>query len=68
VQFPYDQAKQGMMSMMGVSESVANAYNEFIEGMNTGRVFSDVKRTPASTTPTSIEEFAQVFKTAYDNG
>jgi uncharacterized protein YbjT (DUF2867 family) len=65
VQFPYDQAKKGMMDAMGLSENVADAYSEFMEGMNSGRVFSDVKRMPASTTSTSIEQFAKVFSVVY---
>jgi uncharacterized protein YbjT (DUF2867 family) len=61
VQFPYDQAKKGMMDAMGLSENVADAYNEFIRSMNEGPVFADMKRDAESTTPTSIEEFSKTF-------
>jgi uncharacterized protein YbjT (DUF2867 family) len=66
VQFPYDQAKKGMMEMMGISENVAHLYNEFIEGMNKGSVFADMKRDAESTTPTSVEEFAKTFTYVYN--
>jgi uncharacterized protein YbjT (DUF2867 family) len=66
VQFPYDQAKKGMMDAMGLSENVADAYNEFVKGMNEGTVFADMKRNAESTTPTSIEEFSKTFAYVYN--
>lgn len=66
VQFPYDQAKKGMMDAMSLSENVADAYNEFIKSMNEGPVFADMIRDAESTTPTSIEEFAQTFAYVYN--
>jgi len=49
------------MEMMGISENVADLYNEFIKGINEGQVFTDVKRNAESTMPTSIEEFSKTF-------
>jgi uncharacterized protein YbjT (DUF2867 family) len=66
IQFPYDQAKKGMMEMMGISENVADSYNEFIKRMNEGPVFADMKRNAESTTRTSIEEFSKTFAYVYN--
>jgi uncharacterized protein YbjT (DUF2867 family) len=63
----YQDAKFGMMQGWGVTENVADAMNEFVKSMNEGRVLEDVKRTPATTTPTPIEEFAHVFAHVYQN-
>jgi uncharacterized protein YbjT (DUF2867 family) len=65
VQFPYSEAKKSMMKM-GMGESVVDNLNEFVKSMNEGKILEDVRRTPDNTTPTSAEEFAQVFKTIYD--
>jgi uncharacterized protein YbjT (DUF2867 family) len=65
VQFPYTDAKKAMMQM-GMGESVVDKLNEFVKSMNEGKVLSDARRTPANTTPTTAEEFAQVFKNVYD--
>lgn len=60
VQFSYDQAQAGMMQM-GMSESLANAYVDFSKRTNDGSILSDYQRTPETTTPTSIEQFAREF-------
>lgn len=65
VQFPYADAKKGMMQM-GMGESVVDNLNEFVKSMNEGKILSDAKRTPSNTTPTTAEEFAKIFKSAYD--
>ena len=65
VQFPYADAKKAMMQM-GMGESVVDKLNEFVKSMNEGKVLADAHRTPANTTPTTAEEFAQVFKSVYD--
>lgn len=66
VQFPFDQAKQGMMQM-GLNESFADAYIGLSDGINHG-VFNLEKRDNTSTTPTTIEEFAaNVFKPVYNS-
>lgn len=65
VQFPYADAKNAMMQT-GMGESVVDKLNEFVKSMNEGKILEDARRTPANTTPTTAEEFAQVFKSAYD--
>lgn len=66
VQFPQDQAKQGLMGM-GISASMADSYLGLANGINKGVMDFD-KRTPASTTPTTIEEFANLFAFVYSQG
>lgn len=58
VTFSYADAKAGMVQA-GLSESLASLYVEFGEAMNNGTMLSDFTRTPESTTPTSIEVFAE---------
>jgi uncharacterized protein YbjT (DUF2867 family) len=65
VQFPYADAKKAMMQM-GMGESAVDKMNEFVKSMNEGKILEDVHRTLANTTPTSAEEFAQVFKSLYE--
>jgi uncharacterized protein YbjT (DUF2867 family) len=66
VQFPFDQAKQGMMQM-GLNESFADAYIGLSDGINHG-VFNLEKRDNTSTTPTTIEEFTtNVFQPVYQS-
>jgi uncharacterized protein YbjT (DUF2867 family) len=65
IQFPYDQARQGMVQS-GFSESVADGYISLSTGMNEG-VFSTEKRDARATTPTTIEDFAKtVFAPAFN--
>jgi uncharacterized protein YbjT (DUF2867 family) len=64
VQFPADQVKTALMQM-GLSASVADAFNGLSEGINKGVMNVD-KRTPESTTPTTIEEFAKLFALLYN--
>jgi len=64
--FPEEQAKGGMM-MMGISESLADAYLEFSRSCNDGRVTSDYTRNAENTTKTSIEDFAEEFAVAFQN-
>lgn len=65
VVFPEEQAKTGMLQW-GISESMANSYIELNQGMNEG-VFQFDERKPETTTPTSIETFAQTFAYVYNN-
>jgi uncharacterized protein YbjT (DUF2867 family) len=58
VQFPYEQARQGAVQA-GLSESMADLYDEMTRNMNEEKVMVTEVRTPANTTPTTIEEFAQ---------
>ncbi len=62
----YEDAKNAMV-MMGMGQSVATRLVEFVRALNEGRVMEETLRTPENTTPTSIEEFAQMFKFVYQN-
>jgi len=64
VQFPYEQAKHGM-KQIGFSDSIAQAYIEMIDAINSG-VFNLEKRDAESTTPTTIEQFSKTFVNEYD--
>jgi uncharacterized protein YbjT (DUF2867 family) len=54
------------MIQMGASESIADNLNEFIKAMNEGRALSAAKRDAESTTPTTIEDFAHIFRYVYN--
>ena len=65
VPFSYDDAKKGMMQA-GLSASMADLYDEMTRNMNEEQVMVHEARTAASTTPTTLEEFAQtVFAPAF---
>ncbi|WP_375435876.1 SDR family NAD(P)-dependent oxidoreductase [uncultured Hymenobacter sp.] len=65
VQFPYDQAKQGMLQA-GLSENMANLYDEMTRNMNEEKVMVKEERTAAATSPTTLQEFAEtVFVPAF---
>lgn len=67
VQFPSDQAFQGMVSM-GVSEDMARGYVEMYEGFDTGWIRPQESRVAENTTPTTFEDFAaNVFAPAFAN-
>lgn len=63
-QFPYDAVKQAMVGM-GMSQSVADAMIELQRSINEQKGIVAADRTPAKTTPTSIEEFAPIFASIY---
>ena len=63
-QIPYEQAKPVLMSL-GLGESAADRLNEFARALNEGRVLSAHVRDSESTTPTTLEDFAHVFKAVY---
>ena len=67
VQFSYEDSKKGMVQSGFASENVAELYNGLAEGLNNGSVLKDHTRTPDNTTPTSIENFAQVFAQVFNN-
>jgi len=67
VEFGYPETKQAMMTGWGLSENVADAFMEFMQTANAGRLFEDVRRTPANSTPTSLSDFAPVFKMVYNS-
>lgn len=63
VHFSYDEVTNAMVQM-GLSKSISRAFAELAEGINLG-LFDYEKRTPDSTTPTTIEDFAVQFAQAY---
>ena len=65
VQFPGEDTIN-ILTEMGISESAARAVIELYEGINKGIVHSDVVRTEQTTTPTSIEQFAETFVEVYN--
>jgi len=65
LQLGYEQARQGMLKA-GLSASMADLTEKMIRTQNEGRAVTRDVRTAASTTPTTIEEFAQlVFAPAF---
>ncbi len=66
VEFSYTDFKNSFIQQMGTSENVADNFNEFIKAMNDGKVMAQAKRDAESTTPTTIEEFANTFKYVYN--
>ncbi|OGX82173.1 NmrA family NAD(P)-binding protein [Hymenobacter coccineus] len=60
VQFSYDQARQGLLQT-GMSESMVNLMEGMVRAGNENREVKPSVRTPASTTPTTLEEFAQTM-------
>jgi len=66
VEFPPDEFRKAMLGM-GASASMVDNMNTFIRSMNEGKVLAEAKRTPETTTPTSIEEFAKTFAFAYNS-
>ncbi|HTP49169.1 MAG TPA: NAD(P)H-binding protein [Anaeromyxobacteraceae bacterium] len=65
VQFPYEDARKGLVQM-GVPEEMAGLYVELSKGFNEGAVKATQARSAMTTTPTTIETFAeQVFAPAY---
>jgi len=65
VQFPYEDAKKGLVGM-GLPEEMAGLYVELSKGFNDGAAKATQPRSAATTTPTTIESFAdKVFAPAY---
>jgi len=64
VQFSYEDAQKGMVQA-GLPEDVARSLNEMARAFNEGLI-APVPRTLHNTTPTSIEDFANVFAAAYN--
>lgn len=65
VQFPFDEARKAMVGM-GLQPEMADLYVEMSRGFNEGTVRATQPRSPATTTPTAIEAFAEsVFAPAY---
>jgi uncharacterized protein YbjT (DUF2867 family) len=65
-QVSQDQAKPMMMSM-GMGESVVDRLGEFVLALNDGRARPTRPRDAGSTTPTTLDDFAAVFKGVYES-
>jgi uncharacterized protein YbjT (DUF2867 family) len=65
VQFPYEDARAGMIGM-GLSASVVDGVVEMYRALNEGRLRSTVDRTPENTTATTLEDFAPALAAAYN--
>lgn len=66
IQVPAEDVRKSLLQW-GLSESSSDAMLEMIEGINQGRIYEDAKRTPETTTKTSIEQFAKQFAEVYRN-
>jgi uncharacterized protein YbjT (DUF2867 family) len=64
VQFPYADYSAALQQA-GISKSVADAYAEMEKAFDDGLVKSIEGRTAANTTPTALEQFADVIAQAY---
>jgi uncharacterized protein YbjT (DUF2867 family) len=64
VQIPYDEAAKGMVAM-GISPDVSRLFVEMGKALNEGVFAAARPRTAENTTPTSIEQFADIFAQAY---
>jgi uncharacterized protein YbjT (DUF2867 family) len=64
VQATPEQTKEAMTAM-GLGSSYVDRLNEFVVALNEGRVLSGHRRDARSTTPTTVEGFAPVFREAY---
>ena len=65
VQFPYDQVEKVLEQMGALAKTVAS-FIEMFQGINNGIVTATETRSPANTTPSSIETFVkEVFAPAY---
>ncbi len=58
VTFPAADAKAGMLQA-GLTETIADNYNELFDALNKGTYLNDYQRTPENTTPTTLEQFAK---------
>jgi uncharacterized protein YbjT (DUF2867 family) len=68
VHFSYEDGKKGLMGA-GVPEEFADLYMEMSRGFNDGLVKPAQPRSPATTTPTTVEAFAEkVFAPAFRAG
>lgn len=68
VQFPYAEAQEGLVRA-GVPGEIAALYVDLAKGFNEGKVRALKRRSPETTTPTSIEQWAaRVFGPAWAAG
>jgi uncharacterized protein YbjT (DUF2867 family) len=64
VQFSYEDAEQAFLDM-GISEGSARVLVEMYRSFNDGLIVPEETRSAENTTPTCIEDFAQVFAGVY---
>jgi len=64
IAFPYEDAEKGMVAM-GLSQDLSRLYVEMSRALNEGLFAVNIPRTRENTTPTSIEEFADVYAKVY---
>jgi len=64
VQFSYEDAAKAMVDM-GISPNVSSLFIEMSKALNAGLFAVNRPRTAENSTPTSIEEFAEIFADAY---
>lgn len=67
VQFGYDDAARAMVDM-GISQNMSSLYIEMSKALNAGLFAVNRPRTAENSTPTTIEEFAEIFAEAYSAG
>ena len=65
VEFPFADARRAMVGEWGFSPSAADAFLEFQQALNDGRITEEARRTPENTTATRLEHFAPEFAAAY---
>jgi uncharacterized protein YbjT (DUF2867 family) len=65
VQFPYDEAAKGMLEM-GISPDASRLFIEMSTALNDGLFAVNRLRTTENTTPTAIEEFAEIFAASFE--
>lgn len=65
VQFPYEEALNGMIAM-GISANLGGLFIEMSRAINDGLFAVGRPRTAENTTPTAIEEFAETFAEAFE--
>jgi uncharacterized protein YbjT (DUF2867 family) len=66
IETSYESLKYSVLSMMGATENVADNLVQFIQLLNSGRLFMGARRNKDNTTHTSIERFAKTFAHAYN--
>ncbi len=64
VQLSYEDFGQAMLGM-GMSQSAADVFTQMYTAFNDGLIVPEEERSPENTTPTTIEEFAQIFAQVY---
>jgi uncharacterized protein YbjT (DUF2867 family) len=66
-QIPYEAFKGVMMSEWHASESFADKMNEFTQAANEGRITEAAQRGTDTDTPTTVQDFSNVFAHVYNS-